>query len=62
MKIYDDYECLLSTFQGSPPLVPRVLDVTKDKICYIVGTVFWDMPQKPNVLEDVAQDVLSLFL
>ncbi|THH05578.1 hypothetical protein EW145_g4698 [Phellinidium pouzarii] len=41
---------------GSPPLIPRVLDVVKSQLCFIVGTVYIDMLQKPNVLEDVARD------
>ncbi|KAG8711180.1 hypothetical protein FRC09_020743 [Ceratobasidium sp. 395] len=31
-------------------------DVVKGQICYIVGTVYMDMPLKANVLEDIAQD------
>ncbi|TFK55281.1 hypothetical protein OE88DRAFT_1674999 [Heliocybe sulcata] len=42
--------------QGSPILVPRVLDVLKSRLCYIVGTVYMDMPQKPNVLADIGRD------
>ncbi|KAH8108472.1 DNA polymerase alpha/epsilon subunit B-domain-containing protein [Phellopilus nigrolimitatus] len=42
--------------KGSPPLVPRVLDVVKSQLCFIVGTVYMDMLQKPNVLEDVGRD------
>jgi DNA polymerase delta subunit 2 len=34
----------------------RVLEVDKGESCYIVGTVYLDMPLKPNVLEDVARD------
>ncbi|KAL0566153.1 DNA polymerase delta small subunit Cdc1, partial [Marasmius crinis-equi] len=41
---------------GSPVLVPRVLEVTKGKLCYIIGTVYMDMPLKPNVMEDLAKD------
>ncbi|EJD02090.1 uncharacterized protein FOMMEDRAFT_109238 [Fomitiporia mediterranea MF3/22] len=41
---------------GSPPLVPRVLDVAKSQVCFIIGTVYLNMPQKPNVLEDVGRD------
>ncbi len=37
--------------------VPRVLDVEKGKLCFIIGTVYMDMPLKPNVLEDIARDV-----
>jgi DNA polymerase delta subunit 2 len=42
---------------GRPRLVPRVLEVVKSKQCYIVGTVYMDMPLKPNILEDIARDV-----
>lgn len=43
-------------FPGSPKLVPRVLDVLKGKPCFVVGTVYMDMPLKPNVLEDIGRD------
>lgn len=38
------------------PHVPRVLDVVKGQQCYILGTVYMDMPLKANVLEDIAHD------
>jgi len=41
-------------------LVPRVLDVEKGKLCYVVGTVYMDMPLKPNVMIDIARDVRTL--
>ncbi|KII88950.1 hypothetical protein PLICRDRAFT_159910 [Plicaturopsis crispa FD-325 SS-3] len=41
---------------GNPVLIPRVLEVVKSQLCYIVGTVYMDMPLKPNVLEDIARD------
>ncbi|KAF9496029.1 hypothetical protein BDN71DRAFT_1446729 [Pleurotus eryngii] len=41
---------------GDPVLVDRVLEVEKGKLCYIIGTVYLDMPLKPNVLEDIARD------
>jgi DNA polymerase delta subunit 2 len=47
---------------GNPVLVPRVLEVVKSQLCYIVGTVYMDMPLKPNVLEDIARDVRSCLL
>lgn len=40
-----------------PVYVPRVLDVQKGKLCYIVGTVYMDMPLKPNVLVDLGKEV-----
>ncbi|CAE6516153.1 unnamed protein product [Rhizoctonia solani] len=42
--------------ETSVPHVPRVLDVVKGQRCYIIGTVYMDMPLKANVLEDIAQD------
>ncbi|KAJ7134983.1 DNA polymerase alpha/epsilon subunit B-domain-containing protein [Mycena crocata] len=42
--------------KGSPVLVPKVLEVEKSQLCYIVGTVYMDMPLKPNVMEDIARD------
>jgi len=41
---------------GSPVLVPRVLEVIKGRVCYMIGTVYMDMPLKPNVLEDLGRD------
>jgi DNA polymerase delta subunit 2 len=34
-----------------------MLDVENGKLCYIIGTVYMDMPLKPNVLEDLAREV-----
>ncbi|KAF4555351.1 DNA polymerase delta small subunit-like protein [Elsinoe fawcettii] len=36
--------------------VDRVLDVRQGDLCYVVGTVFLEMPLKPNVLEDVGRE------
>ncbi|KAJ7632395.1 DNA polymerase alpha/epsilon subunit B-domain-containing protein [Roridomyces roridus] len=41
---------------GNPILVPKVLEVEKSQLCYVVGTVYMDMPLKPNVMEDIARD------
>ncbi|KAI9566522.1 DNA polymerase alpha/epsilon subunit B-domain-containing protein [Boletus coccyginus] len=41
---------------GSPVYVQRVLDVVKSQLCWILGTVYMDMPLKPNVLEDLGRD------
>ncbi|KAJ3548432.1 hypothetical protein NMY22_g1264 [Coprinellus aureogranulatus] len=49
-------ECKWQRLPDKPVLVPRVLEVTKGKICFIVGTVYMEMPLKPNVLEDLARD------
>lgn len=42
---------------GGATFVPRVLEVEKGKLCFVIGTVYMDMPLKPNVLEDIARDV-----
>ena len=49
--------CGIRLHLGSPRLVPRVLEVTKGSFCIIIGTVYMDMPLKPNVLEDIGRDV-----
>lgn len=40
--------------------VDRVLDVRQGELCWVAGTVYMDMPLKPNILDDVANDVHSL--
>jgi DNA polymerase delta subunit OB-fold domain len=50
-------DSLMPPRKGSPKLVPRVLDVIKGQVCLIIGTVYMDMPLKPNVLEDIGRDV-----
>ena len=47
----------MTSMQGSPPLIPRVLDVVKAQLCFVIGTVYMEMPQKPNVLDDLTRDV-----
>lgn len=46
-----------SVLVGAPVFVPRVLEVVKSQLCWVVGTVYMDMPLKPNVMEDIARDV-----
>ena len=48
---------LIFHWLGNPVFVPRVLDVEKGKLCFVIGTVYMEMPLKPNVLEDIARDV-----
>lgn len=42
--------------QSEPLHVARVLDVIKSQLCWVIGTVYMDMPLKPNVLEDIGRD------
>lgn len=37
--------------------VERVLDVRQGELCWVVGTLYMDMPLKPNILEDISKDV-----
>lgn len=36
--------------------VDRVLDVRQGELCWVTGTVYRDMPLKPNILDDVSKD------
>ncbi|CAK9780848.1 unnamed protein product [Cutaneotrichosporon oleaginosum] len=46
---------LWAKVRGKPPLLPRILNLQRGQLCYIVGTVYMDMPLKPNVLEEMAR-------
>jgi len=37
--------------------VERVLDVRQGELCWVTGTIYMDMPLKPNILEDISKDV-----
>ncbi|KAJ1329220.1 DNA polymerase delta subunit 2 [Microdochium nivale] len=36
--------------------VDRVLDIRQGELCWVAGTVYMDMPLKPNILDDVSKD------
>ncbi|KAG4429195.1 hypothetical protein IFR05_015318, partial [Cadophora sp. M221] len=36
--------------------VERVLDVRQGKLCWVAGTIYMDMPLKPNILDDISKD------
>ncbi|KIX00348.1 uncharacterized protein Z518_10487 [Rhinocladiella mackenziei CBS 650.93] len=36
--------------------VDRVLDVRQGQLCWVVGTIYMDMPLKPNILDDIAKE------
>lgn len=40
--------------------VDRVLDVRQGELCWVAGTVYMDMPLKPNILDDISKDVGSV--
>ncbi len=35
----------------------RVLDVRQGKLCWVAGTIYMEMPLKPNILDDISKDV-----
>jgi len=37
--------------------VERVLDVRQGQLCWVAGTVYLDMPLKPDILDDISRDV-----
>lgn len=41
--------------------VERVLDVRQGKLCWVAGTIYMNMPLKPNILEDISKDVGNSF-
>jgi len=53
------FEGAMLTLVGKPSLVRRVLDIEKGQLCYAIGTIYMDMPLKPNVMEAIAKDVRS---
>ncbi|TVY93109.1 DNA polymerase subunit delta [Lachnellula willkommii] len=36
--------------------VDRVLDVRQGKLCWVIGTIYMEMPLKPNILDDISKD------
>lgn len=40
----------------------RVLDVRQGELSWVVGTIYMDMPMKPNVLDDLSKEVSSFIL
>ncbi|OTA27183.1 hypothetical protein BTJ68_12839 [Hortaea werneckii EXF-2000] len=36
--------------------VERVLDVRQGELCWVIGTIYMEMPLKPNVLEDIGKE------
>ena len=40
----------------------RVLDVRQGELCWVAGTVYLDMPLKPNILDDISKDVSVLLI
>eukprot|EP01102_Stenamoeba_stenopodia_P003891 TRINITY_DN14011_c0_g1_i1.p1 TRINITY_DN14011_c0_g1~~TRINITY_DN14011_c0_g1_i1.p1 ORF type:complete len:491 (+),score=111.38 TRINITY_DN14011_c0_g1_i1:187-1659(+) len=38
------------------PLVPRILELKEGERCYVIGTIFKDMPLKPSVLAEYAKE------
>lgn len=37
--------------------VDRVLDVRQGELCWVAGTIYMDLPLKPNILDDLTKEV-----
>jgi hypothetical protein len=55
----DEGSCFFRAEEAPPRHVKRLLEVENGKLCYVVGTVYVDMPLKPNVLERQLPVLLS---
>ncbi|KAF8508572.1 hypothetical protein JB92DRAFT_583012 [Gautieria morchelliformis] len=44
----------------NPVMVPRVLDIVKDELCWIFGSVYMDMSLQANILEEIQRDVTTV--
>ncbi|KAI8336635.1 DNA polymerase alpha/epsilon subunit B-domain-containing protein [Chlamydoabsidia padenii] len=42
--------------KDKPTYVPKALDVQSNELCYIIGTIYLDMPLKPNVMKDLSAE------
>jgi DNA polymerase delta subunit 2 len=51
-ETWEDYELGDETASS----VDRVLDVRQGQLCWVIGTVFMDMPLKPSVLDDLTKE------
>ncbi|RJE22965.1 DNA polymerase [Aspergillus sclerotialis] len=40
--------------------VERVLDVRQGELCWVAGTIYMDMPLKPNILDDLTRENYTL--
>ncbi|PYH47410.1 DNA-directed DNA polymerase delta subunit POL31 [Aspergillus saccharolyticus JOP 1030-1] len=40
--------------------VERVLDVRQGELCWVAGTIYMDMPLKPNILDDLTKENYTL--
>ena len=49
---WDDFQIADESAQR----VHRVLDVRQGQLCWVVGTVYMDLPLKPNILEDISKE------
>jgi len=50
---WEDFQIAGETVQR----VDRVLDVRQGKLCWVIGTIYMEMPLKPNILDDISKDV-----
>lgn len=56
LEAWDGFQVAGETVQQ----VERVLDVRQGRLCWVIGTIYMEMPLKPNILDDISKDV-SMF-
>ncbi|CAG8982156.1 hypothetical protein HYALB_00003248 [Hymenoscyphus albidus] len=52
LEAWDGFQIAGETVQK----VERVLDVRQGRLCWVIGTIYMEMPLKPNILEDISKD------
>lgn len=55
LEAWDDFQIAGEVVQR----VDRVLDVRQGTLCWVIGTIYMEMPLKPNILDDISKDVGS---
>lgn len=53
LEAWDGFQIAGETAQK----VERVLDVRQGRLCWVIGTIYMEMPLKPNILDDISKDV-----
>lgn len=38
------------------PFYPKILDIPKDEPCFVVGTIYLDMPLKPSIFDELSTE------
>lgn len=50
------YLIVLSAIEN-PQYVEKILDIQVGQLCYMIGTIYLEMPAKPNVMKNLQDEV-----